>query len=222
MRQATRRLFRLNERFLNKRLNALSRFWILLSVVLIAASFFFPLWHINLVAPQYRDGLDMWIYGHQLVGGNEGQDLAEINILNHYIGMQEVHQADFVEMTVIPFALGLFIVLGLRATFFGVMSRLIDHLVLYLYFCVFSGINFVYRMYSYGHHLDPKAPINPDPFWPKLIGTKQIANMTQTSLPHVATYLLMGALLCLLLAIFHSRNEQPFYETTVEGVRDRA
>jgi hypothetical protein len=205
------------ERFLNKRLNLTSRLLILVALVGIGLSFFFPLWHIHLEAPQYREGLDLWIYGHQLVGGNEGRDISEINILNHYIGMQEINEADFVEMRVIPFALGFFILFGLRAVVFGSMSNLIDHLTLFLYFCVFSLANFVYRMYSYGHDLDPKAPMNPEPFWPALFGTKQIANMTQTSLPSGASYLLLGTLIALLLAVFFSRKERPFYEANPGG-----
>jgi len=216
MRDVLNRVLRRKEHFLNKRLNALSRFWILIAVGCLAASFFFPLWHIHLVAPQYRDGLDLWIYGHQLIGGNEGQDLVEINLLNHYIGMQEISEADFFEMQIIPFTIGFFILFGLRAVVFGAMSNLIDHLALFFYFSIFSLTTFVYRLYSYGHDLDPKAPINPDPFWPALIGTKQIANMTQTSLPGGASYLLAVALVCLLLAIFHSRHEPTFYETVTE------
>lgn len=217
MRQAMNRFLRRKERFLNKRLNLLSRMWILIACICLAGTFLFPLWHINLVAPQYRNGLDMWIYTYQLVGGNEGQDLAEINILNHYIGMQEVHEADFWEMQFLPFALGFFILFGLRAAVFGAMSNLVDHLVLFLYFTFFSLGAFVYRLYSYGHDLDPRAPMNVEPFWPTIIGTKQIANMTQTSLPGGASYLIAIAVLSLLLALFHSRNEAPFYEVDVEA-----
>lgn len=214
MYHALDRALRRKERFFSKRLNLLSRLWILFAVGCLFASFFFPLWHINLVAPQYRDGLDLWIYGHQLVAGNEGQDLAEINILNHYIGMQEIHEADFFEMQVIPFAVGFFILFGLRAVVFGAMSNLVDHLALFFYFSVFSLTTFVYRLYSYGHDLDPRAPITVEPFWPTVIGTKQIANMTQTSLPGPASYFLGAALLCLLLAVFHSRHEPALYEVT--------
>ncbi|MCC7348960.1 MAG: hypothetical protein IT446_00190 [Phycisphaerales bacterium] len=219
MRQALGRLLIKNERFLYKRLDAWSRAWILLAVACIGASFFFPLWHINLIAPQYPEGLNLWIYGHQLVAGNEGQDLNEINILNHYIGMRPIEQADFVEMTFIPFTLGFFILFGLRSAVFGVMSKLVDFVVLYLYFCLFSGVNFLYRMYSYGHNLDPKAPINPDPFWPALFGTKQIANMTETSLPRGASYFLVASLACLLMAILHSRRQRPFYEPPSGAIR---
>ncbi|MEX0741469.1 MAG: hypothetical protein WD079_01645, partial [Phycisphaeraceae bacterium] len=139
-----------------------------------------------------------------------------INLLNHYIGMQEIHEADFLEMQIIPFALGFFILFGLRAIVFGTMSNLIDHLALFFYFSMFSLATFVYRLYSYGHHLDPRAPITVEPFWPTLIGTKQIANMTQTSLPGGGSYLLGVAVLCLLLGVFYSRNERAFYQTVAE------
>lgn len=205
------------ERFLFRRLNGASRLWILAAALCLALSFLFPLWHIHLIAPQYREGLDLWIYGHKIEAGNEGQDLTEINILNHYIGMQPVEQADFTEMKVIPFALGAFILLAFRAAVFGTMRYVIDLFMVYVYFCLFSLCAFLYRMYSYGHHLDPKAPINPDPFWPSLFGTKQIANMTQTSLPEGASYLLVGAFVCLLLAIFASRREPPFLSEPTGG-----
>lgn len=212
MRVALDRTLRSTEGFLDKRLNPLSRLLILIAVLCLAASFFFPLWHINLVAPQYRDGLDLWIYAYQLVGGNGGQDLVEINLLNHYIGMQEIQEADFFEMRIIPFALGFFILIGLRAIVFGRMSNLIDHLILFAYFSLFSLATFIYRLYSYGHDLDARAPIDVEPFWPTLIGTKQIANMTETSLPGVASYLLGAAAVCLLLAVFQSRHEPAYYE----------
>jgi hypothetical protein len=199
------------EHFLNRRLNSLSRLCILAAAGCIILSFLFPLYHIHLVAPQYRDGLDLWIYGYKIESGNEGQDLKEINILNHYIGMQHVTEADFMEMKIIPFALGIFILLGLRAVVFGRMHDLVDYIVIFAYFCLFSLGVFLYRMYSYGHFLDPKAPINPPPFWPSLFGTKQIANMTQTSLPGLASYLLVGAFVFMLLAMFCSRKEQPFF-----------
>ena len=41
-------------------------------------------------APQYPDGLRLDIYSYKLEGGNNGQDLKEINLLNHYIGMRDL------------------------------------------------------------------------------------------------------------------------------------
>lgn len=200
------------ERFFRKRFSPLSRVLIVLACVSLALSFFFPLWHINLIAPQYRDGLDLWIYAHKLIGGNGGQDIVEINILNHYIGMAEIHEADFWEMQIIPFAIGFFILYGLRTAVFGQMSNLVDTLVLFVYFALFSLVAFVSRLHSYGHDLDPQAPMTVEPFWPMLIGTKQIANMTQTSLPGVGSYLLVLAMVLMLLAAFFSRNQPTFLE----------
>ena len=47
-----------------------------------------PLWNLTMFAPQYPDGLRLDIYTHSSQGGNNGQDVKEINVLNHYIGMQ--------------------------------------------------------------------------------------------------------------------------------------
>lgn len=214
MSNALVRFTRKLELFLSKRLSPLSRLMLLLSCLFLVLTFLFPLWHINLVAPQYRGGLDMWIYSYQLVGGNEGQDIAEINLLNHYIGMEEIHEADFWEMQMIPFALGFFILFGLRAAVFGQMRNVIDHVVLFLYFAAFSMGAFVYRLYRYGHELDPAAPMNVDPFWPPLIGTKQLANMTTTSLPGMGSLMILLALISMVLALWFSRKQPSIYAGT--------
>ena len=120
---------------------------------------FQPLWRIHLVAPQYREGLVLDMYAYKIEGGNGGQDLAEINMLNHYIGMKAIEAADFVEMQWIPFVIGVFTLIGLRAVAIGRIGSLVDLGVLFLYFGAFSLASFVYRLYTYGHQLDPKAPM---------------------------------------------------------------
>jgi hypothetical protein len=169
---------------------------------LLAVSIFLPLWQIHLVAPQYQEGLDLYIYSHKLVGGNDGQDLTEINNLNHYIGMQPIEEEDFAEMTFIPFLLGGFSLLALRAAFFGTMKSAIDTLVLFIYFGMFSMWRFYYQLYSYAHNLDPRAPMDIEPFTPVLIGKKVIANFNQYSFPREGSALLLGAVLCFGAAIW--------------------
>jgi copper chaperone NosL len=202
-----RRFLQANELFLAKPLNIPSRLLLIVGAACLAASFFFPLWRMTLVAPQYRDGLDLHIYSHQLVGGRDGQDLREINILNHYIGMRKIDEADFVEMRWIPFALGLFILLSLRSVVFGRMGNVIDLFALFSYFGLFSMANFYYRLYTYGTVLDPRAPMTIEPFVPVIIGKNRIANFTQYSYPQLGSYLLLGFALCLILAMFLSRKE---------------
>lgn len=202
-------LLRRENQFLRRPLNLTSRLLLLVAAGVVMAAVFFPLWKIDLVAPQYSEGLVIHIYSHKLVGGNGGQDLAEINELNHYIGMRTLAQADFVEMTWLPFVFGIFALLALRAAAIGRMISLVDLVVLFLYFGVFSMGNFYYRLYSYGHQLDPHAPITIKPFTPVMLGSQKIANFVQTSLPQSGGILLGVFPLLILAAIWFSRREEP-------------
>jgi hypothetical protein len=46
---------------------------------------------------------------------------------------------------------------------------------------------FVYKLYVFGHDLDPHAPVNITPFMPVVVGTKQVANFTTHSWPSLGT-----------------------------------
>ncbi len=196
-------------RFLHKPLNLWSRLCLLAAAATVVASILFPLWKLNLVAPQYADGLSMQIYAYKIQGGGlNGNDIAEINNLNHYIGMKTIHQADFREMEIMPFMFGVFILLALRAVVFGEMKGVIDLFMIAAYFGAFSIGSFYYRLYWYGHNLDPSAPMTIQPFTPLIFGTQQIANFTQSSYPQLGTYLLWLFMVLLILAIWFSRKEE--------------
>ncbi len=178
-----------------------TRLALVLGTLLLAGSFTVPMWHIRMFATQFPDGLELTIYPHQLTGGNEGRDVNEINTLNHYIGMRPLQQQDFAEMRWIPFALGVFALLAFRAAVFGKVGNLVDVLVLFTYFGAFSLAAFWYRLYDYGHHLDPEAPIKVDPFTPPIIGHNRLANFEVYSYPGLGTALFtaFGGLLALLV-----------------------
>ncbi len=201
--------FRREHRFLHRPLNLRSRLLLLGAAAVVVAAVFLPLWKIRLVAPQYQEGLALRIYAHKLVGGNGGQDLNEINTLNHYIGMKYLVEEDFVEMKWLPFAFGIFALLALRAAAIGRMISLIDLGVLFLYFGAFSLGNFWYRLYTYGHTLDAHAPMRIKPFTPILLGSQQIANFVQTSLPQSGALLLGFFPLLIAVAMWCSRKEEP-------------
>jgi copper chaperone NosL len=190
-------------RILDRPVNVTGRILLLLAILVLLVGGALPLWRIKLVAPQYAEGLTLDMYSYQIVAGNDGQDLAEINTLNHYIGMRPIAQADFLEMKVLPFAIGIFALLGLRAVVIGRIVTLIDLAVLFLYFGAFSLGSFAYRLYSYGHYLDPRAPMKIEPFMPVVVGSQQIANFVQTSLPLAGT-LCMGAFFLLVVAALGS------------------
>jgi copper chaperone NosL len=188
-------------RWLSQVLSSRARLAVLGAGVLLLLAPFFPLWKITMFANQFPEGLRLSIYAHQLVGGNGGADLQGINILNHYIGMREIHAADFVEMKFIPFVLGLFLLLGLRTAVFARVGNVVDLLVLFTYFSLFSLGAFVYRMHSYGHQLSPEAPIKVEGFSPPVFGHQRIANFDVYSYPGLGSLMLALFGLCLLAVL---------------------
>lgn len=194
--------------FLQRPLTTASRVLVLTGIGFLIAGALLPLWRIHLVAPQYREGLSIDMYAYKLVGGNNGQDLAEINTLNHYIGMHGIEPSDFVEMKWMPFALGVFALVSARALVIGRVGSLVDLAVMFMYFGAFAFANFGYRLYSYGHNLDPKAPMAVEPFMPILIGRQQIANFVQTSLPLPGSLCMAAFLGLVVAAIWRSKPSE--------------
>jgi len=188
---------RLN-RTLAQPLAAGPRLLVVAAALLLVAVYFFPLWNMTMFAPQYPEGLRLDIYSYKLVGGNNGQDIPEINILNHYIGMRDLATDDFTEFKWLPFTVGVLGLLYLRAAVMGTVGGLLDTLVLNLYFSIFALWSFGYRMYSYGHNLSPTAAVKVAPFMPPMFGGKQLANFEVYSYPQAAAYAM--ALSSLLLA----------------------
>jgi copper chaperone NosL len=151
-----------------------------------------PLWRISMEAPQYPNGLWMEIYTHTLRGGNNDQHLSEINELNHYIGMHAIDIHDLSELGWMPFAIGLLAILTLRVAAIGDVRAMIDLTVMTFYVFGFLAARFAYRLYSYGHNLEPTAAFKIAPFTPAILGTKQIMNFTTHSYPRLGTiYLLL-------------------------------
>lgn len=146
-----------------------------------------PLWQISMVAPQYPKGLTLDIYAHKLEGGNEGRDLPEINTLNHYIGMHHIDRSEFNELDWMPFAILGLVLLALRCAAIGNVRMLIDLAVITFFVSAYSLGRFVYKLYVYGHDLDPKAPLTVEPFTPAIFGKKQIANFATESWPQMGT-----------------------------------
>jgi copper chaperone NosL len=173
--------------FIDRPLYMSARLVLALLVIPLALAFTQPLWKISLRAPQYPSGLWMEIYTHKVEGGNKGQHIAEINTLNHYIGMHRIDRAELSDLDWIPFAIGLLIVLALRCAVIGNIRTLIDLVVLTGYVTVFAFGRFVYKLYVFGHNLDPTAPLKVEPFTPAIFGTKQIANFTTTSTPQLGS-----------------------------------
>lgn len=158
------------------------------------------LWTIEFFAPQYPKGLELHVYTYSISGGHGGVDLSEINTLNHYVGMRALDPADFADLDFMPFAIGALLLLGLRVAAIGDVRSLVDLAVLTGYFGIFGFARFAYMLYTYGHDLDPRAPIEMPGFMPPVWGTSTIANFTVSSFPSTGTILIsiFGATVVLL------------------------
>ncbi|MEJ2336974.1 MAG: hypothetical protein P8Y26_15275 [Gemmatimonadales bacterium] len=174
--------------FFQSELSLTSRVLLVAVALALLPSIFLPVWEIGLLAPQYPDGLSVVIYPNT-VGG----DLGEVNLLNHYIGMQEINALEFPEFMFIPFFI-------LRFLGFAVLAALVGRLPIaaigYLDFVVFGAVmlfDFKTWLYEYGHNLSPDAPLTMEPFTPSMMGTTQIANFTVTSYPSAGAILMFVA-----------------------------
>jgi len=188
-------------RFFELSLNLRERALVVGAALLLGAVYLLPLWNLTMFAPQYPDGLRMNIYSYKLEGGRGGQDIREINILNHYIGMQELATEDFTEFKWMPFVVGAVGLLFLRAAVHGRMGDLVDVAVLYVYFASFSLWSFGYKLYSYGHNLAPTAAVKVGPFMPPMFGYKKLANFEVYSYPAAGSYLLAAVVVLLIAAV---------------------
>jgi hypothetical protein len=195
------RLFTRSNRLLAAPMDLTPRLLVLAAAVLLVAIYVLPIWNLTMFAPQYPEGLRLDIYSYRLVGGNEGQDLKEINVLNHYIGMRDLVVEDFTEFKWLPFVVGAIGLLYLRAAVLGTFGHLVDVFVLNLYFSGFALWSFAYKLYQYGHTLSPTAAVKVPPFMPPLFGYKQLANFEVYSYPQGASYALGASTLLVAVAI---------------------
>ncbi len=177
--------------FLSQPMMPRARILLALLVLPLLFTFTVPLWRISMIAPQYPQGLAMDVYAYKLAGGNEGQDIKEINVLNHYIGMRKIDATSFADLDWIPFALGAMALACLRCSALGTVRDLIDLLVVTGYVSLFAFGRFVYRLYVFGHDLDPHAPVKVKPFMPVVLGHASVANFETYSYPQLGS-LLMG------------------------------
>ena len=190
-----------SNQLLDLELGAIPRVLLVVAAALLISIYLLPLWNLTMFAPQYPDGLRLDIYAFKLEGGNGGQDIKEINVLNHYIGMRDLAQSDFTEFKWMPFVIGIMALLFLRAAVMGRMAHLVDSFVLYIYFGLFALGSFAYKLYLYGHDLSPSAAVSVKGFTPPIFGHSKIANFDVYSYPKPAAYMLTLAAAALFVAL---------------------
>ncbi|HID66299.1 MAG TPA: hypothetical protein EYP32_05665 [Aquificaceae bacterium] len=178
------------------KLRPFQRLLIALASLLLLGVYFFPLWYIKLWAPQYPEWLGMFIWVNTITGENP-HDLYNINILNHYIGMQEINPDIVPELKILPFIFAFFIIFGLIVAITGKKKLLKIWVWSFIIFGVLAIADFWWWEYRYGHNLDPRAPIKipGGAYQPPLLGCKQLLNFKACSFPARGAYFAVASLI---------------------------
>lgn len=167
-----------------------NRIAIILSSLLLLGALMFPIWKIELTAPQYPEGLSLKIWANKLTGNIE-----TVNGLNHYIGMKSLHAEEFVEFKVLPGILIFFSLFGMAVGIINNRKFLYVWMIMFMIFSAISMADFYYWEYNYGHNLDPTAPIQVPgmAYQPPLIGYKQMLNFGAFSIPDIGGWFFIGS-----------------------------
>ncbi|HUF52598.1 MAG TPA: cytochrome C [Dehalococcoidia bacterium] len=155
--------------------------WIIsaaLAAVLLIAAILLPLWRMELVAPQYPEGLVMYAYGDRFEGdsGSYYDDVREINGLNHYIGMKPIEPVT--EMKLFMPGLMAAAAAALIVSFIGWKRSWFSALAVagFWFIPIFFVADLQYWLYNYGHTMDSDAPLNSGDFTPIVFGKTDVWN----------------------------------------------
>ena len=179
----------------------------------------FPLWRIQLVAPQYPEGLGMRI-GISDIRGAGPNDLNNINGLNHYVGMKRITPDSIPELRYMPWIVGALILFGLMAALLGSRKVLIGWVTSFLVVGVAGLVDFWRWEYDYGHNIDYDHAIIKIPgmnYQPPLIGVKQLLNFTAVSWPDTGAWLAFSAFGLGAIALIVALRKQAVNGSTVRG-----
>jgi nitrous oxidase accessory protein len=151
-----------------------------------------PVWTMTMKAPQYPKGLRLIARGTGMSG-----DVSELNILNHYIGMPPLQAPEF-ETTVFPFAIAALVVLCLLSPIHRWLRRAAILAVAVAPVAALADLQ--WRLYEFGHSLNPEAPIRLAAFTPLVIGTTKMGNFTSWAMASWGIWCLVAAAALLVAA----------------------
>jgi nitrous oxidase accessory protein len=141
-------------------------------------------WRFWLYAPQYPSGLKLTI---ALTG--MGGDVHEIDLLNHYIGMAHLETAAPVERRLAGYGVAAIAILTIALVLAaGKRLNALVAVPAFLFPAAFLGDSF-YWLYSFGHHLDPRAPLKMSAFTPQMFGNGKIGQFETFAQPDVGFWL---------------------------------
>ena len=192
--------------------------------LLLGSLFIYPIWRITLLAPQYPEPLGLNIHINHLSDGVQFNDVNNIDLLNHYIGMAHLPTPENVkkglvepilEFTIFPIVIIVMIILGLLFGIIGNHKLYLIWLGIMILFGILGLYDFYGWLYSYGHDLEANAilkitdPITGEPmgYQPPFFGYKKILNFEVYSFPEIGAYLMASSMLLSFLAFLMGKKE---------------
>jgi hypothetical protein len=179
------------------------------AAILLVVSIFLPYWKMELQAPQYPKGLHITAYTNRLTG-----DVAEIDGLNHYIGMSPLDEAAKFEKSVSVLAIATLSLLILAAIFVHTKWVLLLVLPTILMPLMFLA-DLQFWLWKFGTNLDPTAPLSSaiKPFVPSVLGSGLIAQFKTIAMPGLGLYLaFVASILSLVGLYFHRKAYKPLVD----------
>jgi len=175
---------------------------VIVASLILISSIFLPLWRMELIAPQYPEGLVMRAYGNHFADDPDSyyDDIKEINGLNHYIGMQPIEEVTEMKLF-IPGIIAM-VVAAIGLSFVTWKKHWLRVLTVagFWFIPLFFVADLQYWLYHFGHTMKEDAPLNPGDFTPKVIGTTDVWNFHTENSFEIGFYLMIAAALVITIA----------------------
>jgi hypothetical protein len=193
------------------------------SLVLIAITFFSPIWWVSLTAPNYPEatfpqGVRILLHFDGVYNGCLDQEseeveieemldcVEEMNTINHYIGMHPIERGAQIEFWLAPY---LFVLLGALVAvsifYTGPLWWVLTVPAMLL--PVAFLIDFVAWLWWFGHDLHPWAAFTVKPFMPTVLGQGKVAQFSTFAYPHYGFGLALLSSLLLIVAVLSRRKQ---------------
>jgi len=171
----------------------------LAAAALLIVSIGVPYWGLVLEAPQYPGGLQMRVFVNYMTGDADPKldEVAEIDGLNHYIGMKSLYEAAKFERSIAIPAVIIMIGSLVVAAFWRRRWTWLLTIPALTFPVVFLG-DLAFWMNHYGQNLDPYAPLSSSiqPFTPPILGEGVIGQFKTIAYVDIGWYIVaVGSIL---------------------------
>lgn len=147
-----------------------------------------PLWGLSFNAPSSGEGWKtIIVYGTGSVQG----PIDLVNKANQYVGLEVLEPNDILALKLIPLT---YILAALLTVSGGWKVSFKKSAALYLTLLATVPVGIQYWLYTFGHNLNPDAPIALDPFTPYVFGSYEVATYKIVSYLHAGFFALAAVL----------------------------